>query len=169
MLTRILTGICLVLVAIPILWFSDTVLFVIVVGLLSAIGVFEMLRCLGVHKNYWLSVPSYAVALVIPTITRFSDGFSGNGLVPFAFFYVYALYVLACAMFSGGKILFKDAAKVIVSTAYIVCGFSCLVATRDLKHGMFLLIMAVVVAFATDIFAYFSGMLFGRHLEFYLI
>lgn len=163
MLTRILTGMCLVLVAIPIILLSDTVVFVIAVGLLSAIGVFEMLRCLGIHKNYWLSLPSYAVALVIPAITRFSDGFADSGLMLFAFFYVYMLYALACAMFSGGKILFKDAAKVIVSTAYIVCGFSCLIATRDLPHGMFLLIMAIVVAFATDIFAYFSGMLFGKH------
>lgn len=153
----------MLLVAIPVIWFSDTFIFVAVIALLSAIGVFEMLRCLGVHKNYWLSLPSYVMASFAPTITRFSNTFSDNGLLLFAFFYVYTLYVLASSMFSGGKILFKDAAKVIISTAYIVCGFSCLVATRDLEHGMFLFIMVVVVAFATDIFAYFSGMLFGKH------
>ncbi len=163
MLTRILTGMCLVLVAIPLLWLSDTVVFVIAIGLLSAIGVYEMLRCLGVHKNYLLSLPSYTVAFIIPAITRFSDEFSDNGLVLFAFFYVYMLYVLACAMFSGGRILFRDAARAIASTVYIVCGFSCLVATRDMEHGMFLLIMAIVIAFSTDIFAYFTGMFFGRH------
>ncbi|MBQ5389291.1 MAG: phosphatidate cytidylyltransferase [Clostridia bacterium] len=163
MLTRILTGICMLLVAIPVMLYSDTVLFVAVIALLCMIGVFEMLRCLGVHKNYWLALPSYAIALVAPAVTRFLSAFSENGLLLFSVFYVYVLYALACAMFSGGKILFADAAKVIVSSAYIVCGFSCLVATRDLPHGMFLFIMIVVVAFATDIFAYFSGMLFGRH------
>ena len=46
---------------------------------------------------------------------------------------------------------------------YIICGFSCLAATGGLEHGAFFLVMILVVAFATDIFAYFSGMLFGRH------
>ena len=163
MLTRILTGICLGLLAIPIGYFSHTLVLVAVVALLSAIGVFEMLRCLGLHKNYHLAIPSYAIAVIAPALTRLLNAFTENGLMLFAFFYLYALYVLACAMFSKGKILFADAAKAVVSTAYIVCGFSCVVATRDLPNGMFLLIMVIVVAFSTDIFAYFSGMLFGRH------
>ena len=163
MTTRILTGLCLVLAAIPVVLFSHTFFFVAVISLLGAIGVFEMLRCLGVEKNYMLSIPSYLIALLAPGVTRFSNAFSENGLLLFAVFYIYALYVLACAMFSRGKILFADAAKAVVSTAYIVCGFSCLVATRDLDHGVFLLIMVFVVAFATDIFAYFAGMLFGKH------
>ena len=163
MLTRILTGICLGLLAIPIGYFSHTLVLVAVVALLSAIGVFEMLRCLGLHKNYHLAIPSYAIAVIAPALTRLLNAFTENGLMLFAFFYLYALYVLACAMFSKGKILFADAAKAVVSTAYIVCGFSCVVATRDLPNGMFLLIMVFVVAFSTDIFAYFSGMLFGRH------
>ncbi|MBR5539645.1 MAG: phosphatidate cytidylyltransferase [Clostridia bacterium] len=163
MLTRILTGICLALIAIPVGIFSHTFVLVAVVALLSAVGVFEMLRCLGLHKNYHLAVPSYIIAVVAPALTRFLNAFSENGLMLFAFFYLYAVYVLACAMFSRGKILFADAAKAVVSTAYIVCGFSCVVATRDLPNGMFLLIMVIVVAFATDIFAYFSGMLFGKH------
>ncbi len=163
MLTRILTGLCLVLLAIPVIWFSHTFVFVGVISLLGVIGVFEMLRCLGLHKNVMLAVPSYLLAALAPGVTRFSGAFSESGLLLFAVFYVYMLYILACAMFSKGKILFADAAKAVVSTVYILCGFSCLVGTRDLDHGMFLLIMIFVVAFATDIFAYFSGMLFGKH------
>lgn len=163
MLTRILTGLCLVLVAIPVVWFSHTFVFVGVISLLGVIGVFEMLRCLGLHKNVMLAVPSYLLAALAPGVTRFSGAFSESGLLLFAVFYIYMLYLLACAMFSKGRILFADAAKAVVSTVYILCGFSCLVGTRDLDHGMFLLIMIFVVAFATDIFAYFSGMLFGKH------
>ena len=125
MLTRILTGICLGLLAIPIGYFSHTLVLVAVVSLLSAVGVFEMLRCLGLHKNYHLAIPSYAIAVIAPALTRLLNAFTENGLMLFAFFYLYALYVLACAMFSKGKILFADAAKAVVSTAYIVCGFSC--------------------------------------------
>ncbi len=163
MLTRIITGICLALVAVPVVIFSETFVLEAVVSILSGIAVFEMMRCLGLHKNYCLSLPSYLLALVIPASVRVIDELESASLVLFAVVYIYALYALACAMFSQGKIRFKDAAKAFLSTMYIICGFSCLVATRALENGTFLLIMVVVVAFATDIFAYFSGMLFGKH------
>lgn len=163
MLTRILTGLCLALIAVPVVWFSHTFVFPLVVALLGVIGVYEMLRCLGLHKNVMLSLPSYLLAALAPSVTRFSGAFSEDGLLLFAVFYIYTLYILACAMFSKGKILFADAAKAVVSTVYILCGFACLVGARDLEHGLFLLVMIFIVAFATDIFAYFSGMLFGRH------
>ncbi|MBQ4556639.1 MAG: phosphatidate cytidylyltransferase [Clostridia bacterium] len=163
MLTRIITGICLALVAVPVIIFSHTVALEIAVALLSGVAVFEMMRCLGLHKNYYLSIPSYIIAIAVPATVRSLIGIQSAVLALFAVVYIYALYVLACAMFSQGKIRFKDAAKAFLSTMYIICGFSCLVATRALDHGVFLLIMVMVVAFATDIFAYFSGMLFGKH------
>ncbi len=163
MLTRILTGAVMLLVAIPVVIFSNTMVLEIAVALLSAIAVYEMMNCLGLKKNYFLSVPSYIMAVILPASVRNLDKLKSPWLVIFAVVYIYALYVLACAMFSQGKIRFKDAAKAFFSTVYIICGFSCLVATRAFNHGTFLLVMVVVVAFATDIFAYFSGMLFGRH------
>nr|MBQ5811559.1 hypothetical protein [Clostridia bacterium] len=87
MLTRILTGICLALIAVPVGYFSHTFVLVAVVALLSAVGVFEMLRCLGLHKNYHLAVPSYVIAVVAPALTRLLNAFSENGLMLFAFFY----------------------------------------------------------------------------------
>ncbi len=163
MLTRILTGAVLFLIAIPVVIFSNTFVLEAAVALLSLTAVFEMMRCLGLNKNYYLSVPSYIMALVTPMIMRSLDKFKAPWLVIFASVYIYALYVLACAMFSQGKIRFKDGAKAFFSTVYIICGFSCLVATRSFNHGAFLLVLVVAVAFATDIFAYFSGMLFGKH------
>lgn len=163
MLTRILTGAVLFLVAIPVIVFSNTFVLEIAVALLSGTAVFEMMRCLGLDKNYFLSVPSYIMAVIMPVTVRNLDSLNSPWLVIFAVVYIYALYVLACAMFSQGKIRFKDAAKAFLSTVYIICGFSCFVATRAFNHGTFLLIMVAVVAFATDIFAYFSGMLFGKH------
>lgn len=163
MLTRIITGFFLVLVAVPIVIFSDTLALEVAASALSGIAVFEMMRCLRLHKNYYLSVPSYIMAVAIPATVRILSDFESAELALLAVVYLYALFVLACAMFSQGKIRFKDAAKAFLSTMYIICGFSCLVATGGLDHGTFLIIMVLVVAFATDIFAYFSGMLFGRH------
>lgn len=154
---------CLVLAAIPVVIFSNTFALEVFASLLSGIGVFEMMRCLGLHKNYYLSIPSYIMAFSIPATIRMIDVLNSPGILLFAIGYVYALFVLACAMFSQGKIRFKDGAKAFLSTAYIICGFSCLVATGGLDHGRFLIVMVLVVAFATDIFAYFTGMFFGKH------
>lgn len=163
MITRIITGFFLVLVAVPVIIFSDTFALEVAAAALSGIGVFEMMRCLGLHKNYCLSVPSYLMAVIIPMVVRRLGAYENAWLAMLATVYVYALFVLACAMFSQGKIRFKDAAKAFMSTMYIICGFACLVSTGGLEHGTFLVTMVLVVAFATDIFAYFSGMLFGRH------
>ena len=163
MLTRIITGICLVLVAIPVIIFSDTFALEVFASLLSGIAVYEMMHCLKIHKNYYLCIPSYIVAFTIPATIRIMTVLESPAILLFAVGYIYALFVLACAMFSQGKIRFKDAAKAFLSTAYIICGFSCLVATGGLPHGKFLIVMVLVVAFATDIFAYFTGMFFGKH------
>lgn len=163
MVTRIITGLLMLAVAIPVLIFSHTIVLDIAVAALCGIGVFEMMRCLGLHKNYFLAIPSYVMAVAAPVLVRHINEFDSAWIIIFAVIYIYALYVLACAMFSQGGIRSKDAAKAFLSTMYIICGFSCLVATRDLAHGAFMLCMILVVAFATDIFAYFSGMLFGRH------
>jgi len=164
MRTRILTGTCLLAVAVPVMIFSDTFLFIAVMSILAGIGVFEMLRCLEVHKNYMLSIPSYCITLLAPGATRYSDAFSSSGLLLFSVFYLYTVYILACSMFSRGRIRFAAAAQTIVATVYIGCGFACFIATRDLeKHGLFLLLMAFVITYATDIFAYFVGVFFGKH------
>ena len=51
MVKRILTGIILVAVFVPILIFSHTFAFVAVIAALSAIGMWEMLKCLGFFKS----------------------------------------------------------------------------------------------------------------------
>ena len=67
MLKRIITGTCLVLfLLIPSFLFMDTLFLPAMLALLSAIGVFEMLRCIGQQKNYLLAIPAYLVALAAP-------------------------------------------------------------------------------------------------------
>ncbi len=164
MLVRILTGICLLLIAIPVLYWSNTIILVLTISFLSVVAVAEMFRCLGVNKYYGIAIPSYLLAIALPAFTRYFQGSRGGEITIFACVYAYALYVLSNSMFSKGRITFALASKVFLSTAYIVCGFTSLVAIRDIsKDGLFLLTMVFVVSFSSDIFAYFSGMLFGKH------
>ena len=75
MKVRVLTAIGIGVVGIPILIFSDTVVYPIALGLLSLLAVWELLRVFGLHKKYTVSVPSYLISALLPFIS--SDLFVG--------------------------------------------------------------------------------------------
>ena len=160
MKTRIITGACMVAVAIPLLIWSDTPVLSAAIVLLALIGVFEYLRCIGIEKALGFAIPSYLMAAAAPLMARYLNG---HWMFFFGVAYVYTFYMLAHAMLTSEKSDFSKVAKAVVGTLYISSGFACLLAARDLEHGLFLLIMIVVTAFGTDIFAYFSGYFFGKH------
>ena len=66
MKVRILTSLGMAIVGVPILIFSKFIVFAITVSLLSLIAVYEMLRAVGIEKQYFLSVPSYVMAFALP-------------------------------------------------------------------------------------------------------
>ena len=55
MLKRTITAVVAITLFIPVCIYSDTVVFPAVMALLSVIGVFEMLGCVGVRKHYILA------------------------------------------------------------------------------------------------------------------
>jgi hypothetical protein len=66
MFVRIITAVCLAAVLIPVAIFSDTAVFPIAIALLSGMGCFEMLRCIGLHKNWFLTVPTVLFGIGLP-------------------------------------------------------------------------------------------------------
>ena len=98
MLTRIITGFFLVLFAVPVIIFSETLILEVFASALSGIAVFEMMRCLRLNKNYGLSVPSYILAVLIPFTVRMYGKFESYALTLLAVVYIYALFVLAYAI-----------------------------------------------------------------------
>ena len=50
------------------------------------------------------------------------------------------------------------------AVVYIIAAFTALVYVRDLMYpGLFVFLLCLICSFATDIFAYFTGYLFGKH------
>lgn len=160
MKTRIITGLCMLVVAIPLLIWSDTALFSVALALLALVGTFEYLRCIGAEKTPGFAIPSCLFASAAPFLLRY---LTDKWTLLFGVAYIYVFFMLTYAMLTIGTTDFATAAKATVGTLYISSGFSCLLATRDLEHGMFFLMMVVVTAFGTDIFAYFTGYFFGKH------
>ena len=66
MLKRIITSIVAICVLVPILIFDDTWVFPIAVSICTVIGVWEMLHCVGLWKNWFLTIPLCLVAAFLP-------------------------------------------------------------------------------------------------------
>lgn len=58
---------------------------------------------------------------------------------------------------------FENVSVLIVMMIYATFGFSALVRLRDLPHGKLLYLMALLMPWVSDTFAYFSGRFFGWH------
>ena len=73
MLKRIITAVVAIAIFLPVLYFSETIVFPIVMALLSLIGCFEMLRCTELIKKYALSVPVLGLSLALPLLPYWYD------------------------------------------------------------------------------------------------
>lgn len=164
---RIITAIVLVLIAIPICVFSSTAIFPIAISFLSVVGVYELLGCMKTRKNLFISVPLYVMAVAAPLCVRYlKDIIFAHPEKIVLGLLVYALYLLALWIISYEKDQQVDMniylTSVLVSL-YIIGAFSSVVMIRDASHGEFYLYFIFIGAWVTDVFAYFSGRLFGKH------
>lgn len=163
MLKRILTGIvafCFVLV--PVLLFADTAALPIGIAVFAMIATYEILHCVGLHKNLWLSAPMYLMSAAVPFGLRYlADGILS--LIP-AVICLPLLISLAVAVFSHGKADIRDVSSAFVLWLYTVVGFMSLIYVHDfITGGRYFYLLAFIGAWVTDTFAYFTGMLLGKH------
>lgn len=171
MKTRIITAIVLFFIALPALVFSDTVAFPIAILLCCLCGVFEMLRCIGYGKSKSVLIPSEIFALLVTGGTMlFNFGVlqAGRDLtlyIAFAFSasFFYLFYMFATGLvFRGGR-HFPDVAVAILTVLYIVLSFTSVLLLRRQEHGEYLYLLVFIGPFVTDVFAYFTGVFFGKH------
>lgn len=164
---RIITAIVLGIVAIPVCAFSGTVVFPIVWAILSAVGVYELLGCMGTKNNRIISFPLYILAIAAPFAVRYfrNELQEYSAVIVFSLF-LFSLYLLAVWVFSYEKNQNVDMNKILASvlvSLYIIGSASAVVFIRDVNGGEFYWYFVFIGAWVTDIFAYFTGMLFGKH------
>ena len=163
MLKRILTGVvafCFILV--PVLLLADTVALPIGVAVFAVVATYEILHCVGLHKNLWLSAPMYLMSAAAPFVLRYME-LDAMALLP-AVICLPLLVSLAAAVFSHGKTDIRDASSAFVLWLYTIIGFMSLIMIHDLvQGGKYFYLLAFIGAWVTDTFAYFTGMLLGKH------
>ncbi len=163
MLTRIITGIVAFLILIPFIIFSDTLAFPIGMALAAVISVWEALHCVGLHKNIWLLIPYGAVAIATPISIRLW-GVDETLMAAVAAVFILMLYTYAVCVFARGKLDVSAVSTAFMTALYSIAGYASLIYLHDFHEGgRFLYLLAFIGAWVTDIFAYFSGFLFGKH------
>ena len=171
---RIMTGIIVVLIMIPILLFAQTPVLPIAIALGSVIAIFEISRCIGMQKAYPFVVPLYTLAASLPFLSRFMalgslnanvEHESAKHLAQYGAILMIGIlfYFFTIAIFSRGKYNLADVCVLFATAFYILMGFNSIIIMHDNEHGGHVLYLAIFIsAWITDVFAYFCGMLFGR-------
>lgn len=172
MLKRIITGIVAIAIFIPICVASHfeywDVAFPITISILSAIGVFEMSKCLGYHKNLALTIPFYVVALFLPML-KWIAGSSNTSFFARALVLIFGtlIYTLAYTMLKNGKTdseeRINDTLTLFALNVYVIGCFTSIYALRTTNDGEYLYILAFLGAWLCDTFAYFTGVFLGKH------
>ena len=162
MKTRIITAVICTLVFLPFLIFSDTFAFPAVIAFATALGIYEMMKCIG-EKNWIVIICSCIMGASMPICARLY----GNEQSFFNFmhkvFVVYLFLLLVMAVFSKGKVDPAKSAMMYITVSLIVNGFSSIVLLRDYDHGQYIYLLVFICPWMTDIFAYFTGYFLGKH------
>ena len=163
MLKRIITSIVALCVLVPVLIWSDTVVLPVAVAVITVIGLYEMYKCIGKNKNIAVCLPAYALAVLSPFALRYladKTAFAGMAFIAAALYLIYLFYLTVA---SRGKMTFGECGELFAVTLYIIAALNSIVYIRDLDGGKYLYLLIFIGAWITDTFAYFSGMLLGKH------
>ena len=164
MKTRILTALVMAVVGIPLLIFSQYVIYPIAAGVLAVFALYEMAGVLGIRKNLALTLPTYLIALATPIFAYFfsdrvTDFIFGALLVIIAVL----LYLFGYAVARRGDVSFSDIATHFTTFTYITVAFTAITLVRYLPNGVYYFALVFVGSWVSDVFAYFVGRAIGRH------
>ena len=158
-----ITGIVAFALFLPLLIFSHTYAGALMAQIFGVLSVYELLRTTGLLKKWFVGIPMFLLGAGLPLLIYFPQT-RGEFYRYFAIgFFLAALIILTIAVFSKGAIKIDDCAIFFVMCFYAMISFDAIYLLRFEQNGVFLFLMPFGVSWFTDIFAYFSGRLFGRH------
>ena len=161
---RSITALIGVVILLPILFFSHTWVLPIAAAFFAVMGMFEMMRCLGAHKNLVVTLPLYLIAAAMPVVARLLGSIPSFGSMALFVLMGYFFYLMAVTLLSQGRLTFGKSAEIFAAGTYVTLAFSAIVMVRDSSEtGKYIYLLIFIAAWITDIFAYLCGRLFGRH------
>lgn len=164
MKTRILTALVMAVVGIPLLIFSQYIIYPIAAGVLAVFALYEMAGVIGIRKNLALTLPTYLIALANPIFAyffsdRMTDFIFGVLLVIISVL----LYLFGYAVARRGEVKFADVATHFTTFTYITVAFTSITLVRYLPNGVYYFALVFIGSWVSDVFAYFVGRAIGKH------
>ena len=166
MLTRVLTSILLLVIVIPIAVYGGLVGTGIMFAVMSAFCIYEMLTCCGLMKQFCISIPSIAVsALCVYLPVLLSKRIMLVVAILIALIPICLIFFLFVGVVKHKVVNIERLLMFFTLAVYITAGFTSLSVLNVVRpvFGLWAVIFVFAVAWCTDTFAYFGGMLFGKH------
>jgi phosphatidate cytidylyltransferase len=161
MLTRIITGICIIAALIPIIIFSNTWVLPIVMALVGVLCVYELSRCMGLQKRVGMLLPLYVFALGFPFLQRIFESITDVAIIAMMAVIFYVIYLFCWAIFAQSKITYPEICTLCLTSLYILFSINMIIYIRD--YNGYVAFLILIGSWVTDAMAYFTGRLFGKH------
>lgn len=167
MKNRVITSVAILAAMLTVVIFSKFIVYPLALALLAIIATFEVLRVIGSHKIWTLSIPAYLISAAFPLTAYFVD--SNNSLefllILAAVVFVYLVWLMGVSVFSKGKITFSKVSETLVGVTYVAVSFTSLSLIRYINHnfGVFLVVLVFVISWTCDTAAFAVGSLIGKH------
>ena len=167
MIIRIVSAIVGIALLVGVLICPYTVVLAAAAAVLSAIAVWELLYNTGKMKNLvqvivGMVLSVCGVMLMYFIRTTLNDQWLLVSLMALPM--AYGLITAVIYLFNCKKTTVNKTCYAYLATLYPSIGFGCLVMLREMRnHGLYYLILLLVIAWVSDTGAYFVGTLLGKH------
>ncbi len=161
-MTRILTALALLAVVIPVLVFSDTVVFPIFLALVGIMCVWEVFKCKNLNRMLYLTVPTALFVGATPFLPKYlCIDYITESIALFAVILVlYLVYIYFTGVFFYGKIKTDDITYCAFFGIFLSLGVLSVAGLRNLLPKLYLL--TFFTPWVSDALAMYSGKLFGK-------
>lgn len=155
-MTRILTAAVLLAIVIPVLIFSNTVVFPLFLALAGVMCMWEVCRCKGIQKKVYLWLPAAAYVAFVPFLVHFAS----YGSIFFALTALFLVYIYFSGVFYYGKVNTDDLSYVAFFGLYLAVGLLSVVSLQAEQPSLYLLVF--IAPWVSDAAAMYTGKLFGK-------
>jgi len=157
---RIITAVIAAALFLPIVLLGGPI-FTVLIYIMAAIGVYELLRMKDLPLFSFAGVISLLLLFILLLPSSIADyvlAVTGHSKLELIFVVVFLLLIYTVLV--KNRFTFDDAAFMLLGTLYVGIGFYYFIETRD--AGLTYLIFALIVVWATDSGAYFTGRKVGK-------
>lgn len=162
MKTRIISAAVAIVLLAAVLYFHSTIIFSVALSLIGSLMVFEVIKAVGLGKEYFILIPSVLLVFFVPIISRIYDGYILYPALGFAY-----VCIMMLAMFKSHEklniesIYLSTAETILISASMLSLAFIEKLAVYGL--ALEFLILTFCGAWFADTGAYFAGTFFGKH------